>query len=80
MGSKTKQVVSIYDVFCFKIIGKLLDALKVSNISSTKILPNVAFVFLRGIVREFPGEWVLGWEALGGGAAVPGWVFGVGWD
>ena len=45
VGSKTKQVVSIYDVLCFKIIGKLLVALKVSNISSTKILPNVAFVF-----------------------------------
>lgn len=45
LGSKTKQVVSVYDVFCFKIIGKLLDALRVGNISSTKILPNVAFVF-----------------------------------
>ena len=45
LGSKTKQVVSIDDVLRFKIIGKLLDALKVNNISSAKILPNVAFVF-----------------------------------
>ena len=58
-------------MLCFKIIGKLLDALKV-NISSTKIPPNVAFVFqpldlaLRGVAEEFPGEWVLGWGACGG--------------
>ena len=65
-------------MFCFKIIGKLLDALKVSNISSTKIPPNVAVVFLRGIVREFPGDGVLGWEAWGEGGA-QSWAGYLGW-